>query len=215
MNLDYEISEDSSSFVQIDRIINNVIIDMRYYSNYNFIGQRIDGYKENYALLTLDAALALKNASIEFLKDGYVIKIFDAYRPFKALLHFQRWVKNDDTRMKEYFYKYLSKGDLIKKGYISLLSSHSRGSTVDITLVDIKNNKELDMGCDFDDFGDIAHIDYKKLTSKQMKNRIYLRRIMEKNGFKSLDNEWWHFTLVNEPYKDVYFDFDVKCLNKK
>ncbi len=204
------ISEDYSNFVNIEDIIPNVIVDMRYFSSNNFVGEKIDGYLDNCALLTKDAANYLRGASDQFLKDGYRIKIFDAYRPYKALVHFKRWLNNDDNKMKDMFYKDLSKKELIEKDYISLLSSHTRGSTVDITLVDIKTNEEIDMGCNFDNFGKIAHYDYKNLTKEQLNNRKYLRSVMEKYNFKPLNNEWWHFTLVNEPYINTYFNFPVE-----
>ena len=211
-NQNYIISEDYSNFVNIEDIIPNVIVDMRYFSSNNFVGEKIDGYLDNCALLTSYAASYLNDACNHFLKDGYKIKVLDAYRPYKALLHFKRWVNSDDNKMKDMFYKDLSKKELIEKDYISLLSSHTRGSTVDITLVDIKTNEEIDMGCNFDNFGDIAHYYYKNLTKKQLDNRKYLRNVMKMHNFMPLNNEWWHFTLNNEPYKNTYFNFPVEKL---
>lgn len=206
----FKISYDSSNFVEIEYLIKGIIIDMRYNSNYNFVGEKIDGYLDNCALLTLDCANALKKVNEEFLKDGYCIKVFDAYRPYRALLHFEKWLKNDDESMKEFFYKDLSKLELMENNYVSLLSSHTRGSTIDMTIVDLKTNKELDMGSSFDEFGIKSNYNYKFLTQEQLKNRYYLREKMKKYNFKPLDSEWWHFTLIDEPYNNTYFNFPVK-----
>ena len=142
---------------------------------------------------------------------GLSIKIFDAYRPQQAVNHFVRWAKvMNDTLMKKIYYPDIQKSELFTLGYIALKSGHTRGSTVDLTIVDIKTNKELDMGSSYDFFGEKSHPYYKKITDKQTKNRMLLRSIMIKNGFIPYDNEWWHFTLKNELYPTTYFNFTIE-----
>ena len=205
-----KLSSDSSDFVLLSEAVPDAILEIRYYSTYNFVGERIDGYEEPLAYLTKEAATALKGASDDLIKKGYRIKIYDAYRPQKAVDHFVRWAEDlDDTKMKEYFYPELTKDVLFPQGYIDAHSGHSRGSTVDLTLFDMETEKELDMGGTFDYFGELSHPDYKEITDEQYQNRMILREAMLGNGFKPLDTEWWHFTLEDEPYPDVFFTFPV------
>ena len=202
--------DDSSDFVSLSEAIQDVILEIRYYSTFNFVGERIDGYEEPIALLTKEAAAALKNVSDEVLKSGYRLKIFDAYRPHKAVQHFVRWANDpDDTRMKSYFYPQLDKGVLFEQGYILEYSGHSRGSTVDLTLFDCRLGRDVDMGGSFDYFGELSHPDYKDITEEQYQNRMFLRDVMMRNGFEPIAEEWWHFTLKQEPYPDTYFTFPV------
>ena len=190
--------------------IHPVILEIRYYSTYNFVGARIDGYEEPVALLTKEAAAALKEVSDDVIAQGYRLKIYDAYRPQKAVDHFVRWAEDTaDVKMKEYFYPDLEKDVLFPLGYIAEHSGHSRGSTVDLTLFDMTTEKEADMGGTFDFFGELSHPDYKDITDEQYANRMILREAMLRHGFKPLDEEWWHFTLENEPYPDTYFTFPV------
>ena len=136
--------------------------------------------------------------------------MFDAYRPATAVKHFVLWgIEDTDIRMKQYFYPDLEKQELFIKGYIAKQSSHSRGSTVDLTLLDMASGKEVDMGSPFDFFGEISHPDYRGITDEQYQNRMELRNCMIRNGFEPIDCEWWHFTLKDEPYPDTYFDFPV------
>lgn len=203
-------SNDSSDFVVISDVVPDVILEIRYYSTYNFVGDRIDGYEQPTALLTKEAASALKDVSDDVKSQGYRLKIYDAYRPQKAVNHFEKWAKDvDDTRMKDYFYPELDKSVLFEQGYIANHSGHSRGSTVDLTLFDEKTGKELDMGGTFDYFGELSHPDYKNITKEQYDNRMILRQAMTNHGFEPLDEEWWHFTLKDEPYPDTYFTFPV------
>ena len=205
-----DITNDSSGFVLLSEVVPDVILEIRYYSTYNFVGERIDGYEEPLAFLTKEAALALKEVSDELMTKGYRLKIYDAYRPQQAVSHFVRWAKDlDDTKMKEYFYPELEKDVLFPLGYILEYSGHSRGSTVDLTLFDMKSEKEVDMGGTFDYFGQLSHPDYKDITEEQFNNRMILREAMLKHGFKPLEEEWWHFTLENEPYPDIYFTFPI------
>ena len=174
------------------------------------IGERIDGYEEPCALLTVEAARALKSVSSELIVQGYRLKVFDAYRPACAVKHFVLWgIEDQDIRMKPYFYPALEKQELFIKGYISKRSSHCRGSAVDLTLLDMKTGKELDMGSPFDLFSEVSHPDYRGITDEQYNNRMLLQRVMVRNGFVPLSCEWWHFTLKDEPYPDTYFNFPV------
>ncbi len=204
-------SKDASGFVSIGEAVPDVLLDIRYYSSFNFIGERIDGYEEPVALLTREAARALKKVSCEAMGLGWRLKIFDAYRPQKAVDHFVRWAKDPtDIRMKPYFYPKLEKNDIIPQGYISEHSGHSRGSTVDLTLFDMGSQRDADMGGTFDYFGERSHPDYPLITEKQHQNRMLLQKLMVKQGFRPLESEWWHFTLEDEPYADTYFIFPVR-----
>ena len=204
------LSDDSSDFVMLSDAVPDAILEIRYYSSYNFVGRRIDGYEEPLALLTKEAASALKEVSDELVEKGYRLKIFDAYRPQRAVTDFMNWALDpDDTLMKEYFYPELDKEVLFPQGYIAEHSGHSRGSTVDLTLFDMTTQKEVDMGGTFDYFGELSHPDYKDITEEQYNNRMILREAMLAHGFKPLEEEWWHFTLEDEPYPDTYFTFPV------
>ena len=223
-------TDDSSQFVILSEAIPDAILEIRYYSTYNFVGKRIDGYLEPVALLTKIAADSLLAVSNEVKRMGYRLKIYDAYRPQKAVDHFVRWAKDiPDTLMKTYFYPDLAKNVLFPQKYIMEKSGHTRGSTVDLTLFDMKTEKELDMGGTFDWFGIESHPDfcgnpdtgeYKEATSpggstitkEQFANRMKLRKVMLSHGFMPLETEWWHFTLRNEPFPDTYFTFPVKTL---
>ena len=207
---DIKLSSDSSDFVLLSDAVPDAILEIRYYSTYNFVGSRIDGYEEPVALLTTEAAKALKEVSDDLMEKGYRLKIYDAYRPQKAVTNFVNWAKDaDDTKMKEYFYPELDKSVLFPQGYIMEHSGHSRGSTVDLTLFDMETGKEVDMGGTFDYFGELSHPDYTDITDEQYINRMILRKAMMSHGFKPLEEEWWHFTLEDEPYPDTYFTFPV------
>ena len=219
-------------FVHLAEAVPDAILEIRYYSTYNFVGDRIDGYEQPTALLTVEAAKALKAVSDDVKKQGYRLKIFDAYRPQRAVTHFMNWAKDTgDTRMKAYFYPNLDKSVLFAQGYIAEKSGHSRGSTVDLTLFDMTAEKEVDMGGTFDWFGRESHPDWcgnpetgkytgefpgstppknGKINEVQFRNRMILRKAMLRHGFKPLAEEWWHFTLKNEPWPDTYFNHPVK-----
>ncbi len=213
MRADYKTETmDPSGFVLLADYVPNIIQEIRYYSTYNFIGERIDGYEEPCALLTKEAARALKSVSNELFVQGYRLKVFDAYRPARAVKHFVLWgIEDQDIRMKPYFYPDLEKQELFSKGYIARLSSHSRGSAVDLTLLDMQSGKELDMGSPFDLFSEISHPDCRGITEEQYENRMILRRAMLRSGFAPIDCEWWHFYLKNEPYPETYFEFPVSA----
>ncbi len=218
-------TDDCSQFVNLADAVPDAILEIRYYSTYNFVGARVDGYEEPVALLTRQAADSLRAVSDDLLKQGYRLKIFDAYRPQCAVDHFMRWAADvNDTLMKPYFYPKVPRNKLFELGYILEKSGHTRGSTVDLTLFDMATEKEVDMGGTFDWFGRESHPDYggdpqtgkykgnAPITAEQFHNRMILREAMMRHGFKPLDEEWWHFTLKNEPFPDTYFTFPVKKL---
>lgn len=214
MGIDFEKQAvmDPSDFVILADYVPGIVQEIRYYSTYNFVGDRIDGYEEPCALLTKEAARALKMVSNEMNVMGYRLKVFDAYRPANAVRHFVLWgIEDLDLRMKPYFYPDLEKQELFAKGYIASRSSHSRGSTVDLTLLDMRTGKEVDMGSPFDMFDVISHPDYKGITQEQYENRMRLQQVMVRNGFEPIDCEWWHFTLKDEPFPDTYFNFPVSA----
>ncbi len=201
---------DPSGFVLLSDLVPGIIQEIRYFSTYNFIGDRIDGYEEPCAILSVEAARAVKAVYNELFVQGYRLKVFDAYRPACAVKHFVLWgIEDQDIRMKQYFYPDLEKNELFAKGYIAKLSSHSRGSTIDLTLFDMKTGKEVDMGSPFDLFDEKSHPDHKGITEEQYENRMTLQNAMVRNGFNPIDCEWWHFTLKDEPYPDTYFEFPV------
>ena len=207
-----DLTMDPSGFVLLADYVPHIVQEIRYYSTYNFIGERIDGYEEPCAIMTKEAARALKAVSNEFLVMGYRLKVFDAYRPSCAVKQFVLWgIEDQDIRMKPYFYPNLEKQELFAKGYIAKQSSHSRGSAVDLTLLDMKTGKELDMGSPFDLFSEMSHPDYRGITAEQYENRMLLQRVMVRNGFRPINCEWWHFSLQNEPYPDTYFAFPVSA----
>ena len=212
MSIDYEKKAltDASGFVLLSDYVPDAIQEIRYFSTYNFIGDRIAGYEEPVAIITKQAARVLQTVSREMFVMGYRLKVFDAYRPACAVRHFVMWgIEDTDIRMKPYFYPDLLKQELFSKGYVAGKSSHSRGSTIDLTLLDMATGKELDMGSPFDMFSEVSHPDYRGITEKQYNNRMTLQRVMVRNGFVPIDCEWWHFTLADEPYPDTYFEFPV------
>ena len=198
-------------FVSLTEAVPDAILEIRYFSTYNFVGERIDGYLAPTALMTREAADSLKAVSDDVMRLGYRLKIYDAYRPQCAVDHFVRWAADvADTTMRRYFYPDVDKSLLFKKGYIYEKSGHTRGSTVDLTLFDMTTEKEVDMGGTFDWFGLESHPDYRDITEEQFANRMILRQAMLRHGFNPLDEEWWHFTLKNEPFPDTYFTFPVR-----
>ncbi|MBR2236292.1 MAG: M15 family metallopeptidase [Prevotella sp.] len=239
-NVTVSATDDASQFVTLTDAVPDAILEIRYYGTYNFVGTRIDGYEEPTALLTKQAADSLRAVSDDVIKQGYRLKIYDAYRPQKGVDHFVRWAANiPDTLMKQYFYPDLDKSVLFEQEYIYEKSGHTRGSTVDLTLFDMQTEKELDMGGTFDWFGPESHPDFcgnpetgeytgdnskspanRSITAEQFAHRMILRQAMLRHGFKALDSEWWHFTLKDEPFPDTYFTFPVmriesSCLGKR
>ncbi len=204
-----QISYDKSDFIPIYTVIDDAAYDIRYYSSNNFTGNKINGYKAPIAYMTKDGAKALVIAADNLRKQGYRLLIWDTYRPQKAVDNFVEWINDPNNKGDKSFYPSLEKSDLLEGQYIMSKSGHTRGSTVDLTLIK-KDGSFVDMGGTFDLFSEISHPDYKKLTREQKKNRKILHDAMIQAGFKGIDSEWWHFTLENEPYPDTYFDFDIK-----
>lgn len=198
-------------FSYLSEVVPDIVLEPRYYSTFNFVGARVDGYNQPKIILSLFAAAALLRANNVLRAKGYCLKVWDGYRPQRAVRHFQRWAEDiEDVKMKPYFYPDVDKRDLFKLGYIAERSSHSRGSTVDLTLIDMRSGKEVDMGGQFDYFGEISHHGTSLVTQEQTANRNILRDAMEEAGFEPYAYEWWHYTLKDEPFKNTYFDFPVE-----
>ena len=201
---------DSSGFVLLSDYVPSAVQEIRYFTTYNFVGERIDGYEQPIAIASLETARALKSAANELNVRGYRLKVFDAYRPTTAVKHFIFWaIEDEDIRMKPYFYPRIDKQDSFKLGSIAKQSSHSRGSAVDLTLLDMATGRELDMGSPFDLFDERSHPDFAGITDEQASNRALLSGVMERNGFVPYECEWWHFMLGDEPYPETYFSFPV------
>ena len=199
-----------AGFVYLKDIDDSIVVNLKYYSSENFTGQFVEGYHSNNAILTKESALALSKAQDDFNKLGYSLILYDAYRPQRAVNFFVQWSKNlNYTINKRIYYPNIKKSELFELGYIAYKSGHSRGSTVDVSLVEISTNKVLDMGTVFDYFGVESHTFFDDISEKQKSNRLILYEIMSNNGFKNYSKEWWHFTLKNEPYQK-YFDFLIK-----
>ncbi len=200
-----------AGFVYLTDVAPEILLDLRYYGSDNFVGATIDGYRAPVAIVSKQAAAALKKASDVCARRGYALKIFDAYRPKSAVDHFVRWARDrSDMKTKARFYPDTDKSQLFKQGYIAGKSGHSRGSTVDLTLVDRADGKELDMGSPFDFFGPVSHHGASLIRPEQAANRAVLKSIMQESGFKAYSKEWWHYTLENEPFPQTYFDFAVE-----
>ncbi|MDD3265604.1 MAG: M15 family metallopeptidase [Burkholderiales bacterium] len=222
-----------SNFVNVANVIPEAQFDMRYYGLHNFVGTKIDGYEKPICLLTKDAASSLRQVEDKLLPMGLTLKLYDCYRPQRAVNHFARWATDiNDNKMKTEFYPTVDKRNLFKEDYIAYKSGHSRGSTMDLTIVPLNSkipvinaskkyaactssiekrspDNSLDFGTGFDCFSPIAHPSYQNLSPQMKANRLLLNTLMQDAGFKAIDSEWWHFTLKNEPYPDTYFDFLV------
>ncbi len=198
-------------FVYADTVVPGIILDMRYATKENFIGDPIDGYEAPKCIMTQQAAEALRNVQEELNKFSMSVKIFDAYRPQRAVDHFVRWSQDlSDDRKKNEYYPDISKELVFKGGFVWSKSNHSKGSTVDLTIVLLPSRTELDMGSHFDYFGAESWTENPTLNPVQKVNRLLLKSIMEKYGFVNYEKEWWHYTLRNEPFPDTYFNFPVR-----
>lgn len=189
-----------------------IIYSLDYLTMNNFIGRPLPGYIKPVCIITRPAAKALMAVQDELdsLKTGYVLKIFDTYRPTTTVDEFLRWSQDlSDQTQKAKYYPNINKTDLFKLGYLVARSSHSRGSTVDLTLAMTNSKQELDMGTIFDFFGEESHTESKLISVQAQQNRQFFNTIMAKHGFTNLPEEWWHYTLDNEPFPDTYFDFAV------
>lgn len=201
-----------ADFLYLDQVSPSIHTQLQYFTHQNFVGRPIQGYGVNRAIITKPAALALANIQKELNEFGLGLLIFDAYRPQRAVNDFMVWAENlRDTKNKSEYYPNVDKRNLFKEGYIAEKSGHSRGSTVDLTIVDLsRGGKPLDMGSRFDFFGPQSWPDYPNITAQQKANRLLLRTLMMKHGFMPYDKEWWHFTLKDELFPDTYFDFLVQ-----
>ncbi|WP_037319507.1 M15 family metallopeptidase [Salegentibacter sp. Hel_I_6] len=198
-------------FIYLKDEISDIELEIRYAGSNNFIGKKVNSYIKPVAIISKPAAEALKKVQKDLMAEGYCLKVFDAYRPQTAVNHFIEWArKPEDTLTKQQFYPDIDKKDLFQLGYIATKSGHSRGSTIDLTIIDGETGKELDMGSSYDFFGDISHHNTTKINKEQKARRSLLKRIMIKNGFRPYPEEWWHYTLRNEPHPTTYFDFPVK-----
>ena len=223
------------SFVDIQKVIPDVLLDIRYYGPHNFVGERVDGYMAPKCFLSKEAAEALVGVQKDLEPYSLSLKIYDCYRPQRAVNHFVRWATEiENTKTKKEFYPTVDKRNLFKDGYIDSKSGHSRGSTVDLTIVPLPapsqanyisgqqlsecylpaakrfHDNSIDMGTGFDCFDELSHTANANIGRQQKINRLLLKSLMEKHGFRNYDKEWWHFTLKNEPYPDTYFDFVIE-----
>lgn len=198
-----------NGFVYLKDVAPSIQTDVRYATSNNFVGKKVDGYKAKKIIITRRAAEALKLVQADLKKEGYGLKVFDAYRPQRAVNHFMRWVRNrSDQRTKSKYYPHIEKSTLARGGYIAGRSAHSRGSTVDLTLVKTGSG-EVDMGTKFDYFGPESSHNSNAVTAAQKANRAKLKAAMAKRGFRHYHKEWWHYTLNTEPFS-YGFDFEVK-----
>jgi D-alanyl-D-alanine dipeptidase len=201
-------------FVDVQTVIPDIVLELRYRTSDNFLGVPVDGYVADRCILTAEAAEALRQVRDDLRPFGFGLKVFDAYRPRRAVQHFVRWARDlSDTRMKQAYYPQVAKKDLFRLGYIAGRSSHSRGSTVDLTIVILKDGHvgpELNMGTGFDLFSTASWPDSMAVTAVQRAHRLLLRTLMARHGFVPYDKEWWHFTLAQEPFPETYFDFPVQ-----
>ena len=199
------------NFIFLDEAIPGVRWDAKYATWDNFVGRPVNGYKVNRVVGTVEMADALKKVNEMAQKMGVGLLLWDGYRPVRAVSHFIEWTKNSkDESRKAKHYPNIDKKTMLEEGYIAEYSGHSRGSTIDLTLYDLESQKLLDMGGDFDLMDEVSHYDAQNITKEEQKNRKLLRDLMEKGGFVPYENEWWHYSLKNEPYPDIYFDFVIE-----
>lgn len=223
-----------ADFVNAQQVIPQLQTDIRYDSPHNFVGRKIRGYEASVCLLTRPAAEALKKVETTLLTMGLTLKVYDCYRPQTAVNDFASWARDiDNTKMRTEFYPVVNKQDLFRDGYIAYQSGHSRGSTIDLTIVPVNSqipaydpkakqiactapqaqrfpDNSLDFGTGYDCFSPMSHPSYQDLSAEAKRNRLLLQTLMKQAGFEPLSTEWWHFTLINEPYPNTYFDFPVK-----
>ena len=199
-----------AAFVDAASVVPGLIVDARYASLHNFVGRPIDGYEAPRCFLTKPAAEALAQVARDLAARGLALKVFDCYRPARAVANFVRWAHNlNDTAGKREFYPDVDKRVLFRDGYISSRSGHSRGSTVDLTLAKADGG-ELDMGTPFDFFSPRSWPGSPSVSPEAKQNRALFAAAMRARGFRPYPREWWHFTLAHEPFPDTYFDFPVK-----
>lgn len=199
------------NFVYAKTVIPDLKVKLRYFTTNNFVGDTIEGYKRNALIITKPTAEALKRVQEELLEQNLCLLVYDGYRPQRAVNHFIRWARDlNDTINKQQFYPDVAKRHLFRDGYIASKSGHSRGSTVDLTIINANTLEPLDMGSPYDFFGKESWVDYAEISENQKQNRQLLQTVLLKHGFRNYPKEWWHFTLRNEPFPDTYFDFEIK-----
>jgi len=204
-------AQTAAGFVDAATAVQGIVVDMRYFGSHNFVGTRIDGYEAPRCLLTRQAATALAAVESDLESRGLGLKVFDCYRPARAVAHFVRWARDlADLQGKAEFYPEADKRNLFKEGYIASRSGHSRGSTIDITLVTRQDGRDLDMGSPFDFFGPRSWPSYRGVSEEARNHRALLAGAMRRRGFGPYEREWWHFTLAREPFPNTYFDFAVR-----
>ena len=197
-------------FVKTSDALPEILCEARYHGLDNFVGEQIDGYEQGECVVSSEAAAALQKISAELSEFGLVLKIFDGYRPQQAVDHFVRWAEDlDDRKMKQKYYPGVEKKHLFRDGYIAEKSGHSRGSSVDVTIAS-ESGEELDMGSGWDFFDPRSWPSSREVNPAQRANRMLLQQLMVRHGFKPLKEEWWHFTLKDEPYPDTYFNFAIR-----
>ncbi|MDN3666396.1 M15 family metallopeptidase [Algibacter miyuki] len=198
-------------FVYVTDVIPTLHVELRYHTDNNFVAKPVDGYRSNRLILTKQAAEALKLVQDELESQNLCLKVYDGYRPQQAVNHFIRWARDlNDTVNKTDFYPKIKKRSLFKAGYIATRSGHSRGSTIDLTIIDGNTGEILDMGSPYDFFGEASWVSYPNISEEQKRNRQLLQNVMLKNGFRNYFKEWWHFTLRWEPFPKTFFDFPVE-----
>lgn len=201
----------SVSLVDIKNYDESIMVEMKYLTNDNFVGAVIDGYFANKCLMTLPAAKALAKAQYFAMEQGYSLLVHDCYRPQRGVDHFIRWAQDpNDLKTKKKYYPNIKKNKLFKLGYIAEKSGHSRGSTIDLTLFNLKTKKPLDMGTIYDFLDPLSNTENPQIGTKALENRQILVKIMNRAGFKNYSKEWWHYTLRDEPNKKTYLDLPVK-----
>ena len=222
-------------FVELSSVAPSIVQEMRYFGDHNFVGQKVDGYQACKCVLTQEAGQALARVQQDLRALGLSLKVYDCYRPQRAVNHFVRWARDQgDTAAKQEFYPGIDKGRLFASGYIASRSGHSRGSTVDLTIIpyppppqeeyiagqELKDcalpagrrfgDNSLDMGTGFDCFAEASHTASPLIGPQARANRLLLKTLMEKHGFVNYSKEWWHYTLRNEPFPETYFDFEIE-----
>ncbi len=197
-------------FVDLNDLIDDLQVDLKYFTGDNFIGAQVRGYERSRCIITQAAAQALVRVQQTLSEFGLGLKIFDAYRPQMAVDHFIQWCGEITAPVTQSrFFPDLQPAELFSKGYLIKHSSHSRGSTVDLTLIDSVSGEELDMGTEFDFFGPLSWFDATKVSAQARANRMLLQQTMVQHGFVPFHQEWWHFTLADEPFPSRYFDFPI------
>jgi D-alanyl-D-alanine dipeptidase len=221
--------------IDVTAVAPDIALDIRYFTSHNFVGRPIPGYRAAKCLLTREAAAALVRVQQQLRKLDLSLKVYDCYRPQTAVDYFVAWARDlDDQTMKGEFYPSVEKRNLVADGYLAARSGHSRGSTVDLTIVprtrsapppfdsaeplrSCESSRELrfpddslDMGTGYDCFSTRSHAASPAVGAEQRANRLLLATLMEMNGFQQLPEEWWHFTLAEEPYPETYFDFPIE-----